>query len=207
MGFIVKPKSSDVYGALIHLYPQSFQKYYGTTMKQTFDDLLDAEESSLGRIKVWARAVLDLPLSAAKEHLINGKDFVMNRNTKLLIISALIAIVIVGLASFWEGNLKARSTVVVERVTVSQLADAMQQDGFYSTYGDTAVLFSGKIESIKVKDNASLVTFVTGRPYSVVCQFPTAVTYKSGQTISVAAPAGSAERLSQGVLLHECISN
>lgn len=207
MGFIVKPKSSEVYGALIHIYPQSFQKHYSTTMIQTFDDMLEAEETSRGRFNLWMRALIDLPFSATKEHLTNGKDLVMTRNMKYIIIGALVAIVLVGLAAFWEGNLNARTTVVVERVTVAQLADAMQQDNFYSTYGDTAVLFSGKIESVKVKNNASLVTFSSSRPYTVVCQFPIAGNYIAGQTISVAAPAGSAERQPHGVLLHECIAN
>ena len=176
-------------------------------MKQTFTDMLAAEKTSFGRALVWIRALVDLPLSATRERLTNGKDFTMNRNTKLIILGALIAVVFVGLASFWEGNLKAKSTIVVEHVTPAQLADAMQQDSFYSTYGDSAVLFSGSVTNVKVKGDASLVTFKTGRPYNVVCQFPRAVLYTSGQNISVAAPAGSAERQTQGVLLHDCIAN
>ena len=207
MGSIVNNKGVRVYGSLIRLYPLSFQKQYSTTMQQTFTDMLTAEKSGFGRGLVWARTLVDLPLSATKEHVTNGKDFTMNRNTKFIIVGAVITVVLVGLASFWEGNLKARGTIVVERVTTVQLANAMQQDSFYSTYGDSAVLFSGDVTDVKVNGNTSLVTFKTGRPYNVVCQFPSAVSYTSGQNISVAAPAGSAERQAHGVLLHDCIAN
>ncbi|GEM_PF-2097844 len=207
MGSIVKPGKSQLYSSLIRLYPQAFQKQYSTTMQQTFADMLAAEETELGRLSVWARALVDLPLSAVKEHVTNGEDFHMNRNTKFVLTGSLIAIIIVGLASFWEGSLHAKTSMGIERVTAAQLADAMQQDDFYSTYGNAAVLFSAKVASVKTNGNASLVTFNTGRTYAVVCQFPKAVTYTSGQTISIAAPAGSAERQTHGVLLHNCLQN
>ena len=176
-------------------------------MQQTFTDMLEAEDTRFGRLTVWVRALLDLPLSATKEHLTNGEDFNMNRNTKLVFAGALIVVIVVGIASFWEGNLHARSNIGIEHVSIAQLADAMQQDTFYSSYGNAAVLFSSKVASVKTKDSASLVIFNTSRPYNVVCQFPKAVTFTSGQTISVAAPTGSAERQAHGVLLHNCLEN
>lgn len=207
MGFIVRPKPVGIYGTLLHVYPQSFRKHYGTTMMQTFDDMLEDEHTSIGRLRIWTITLLDMPFSAAKEHITNGGGITMNRNFKLLLGAALAAILIVGAGSWWFGYLHARENVGIERVGVAQLADAMQQDDFYSTYGDAAVLFTGKVASVKMKDNASLVSFSTGRPYNVVCQFPRAVAYKIGQTISVAAPAGSAAREAHGVLLHDCVDN
>ena len=207
MGLTVKPKPVGVYGALIHLYPQAFQKQYSITMQQTFADMLEEEHGAFRRIIIWTRALIDLPMSAFKEHLTNGKDIIMNRNTKLIIGAALLAIILVGLASFWEGNLRSRANIGIVRVSTAQLADAMLQDDFYSTYADTVVLFSGKVASVSTEGSDSLVTFNTGRPYAVVCQFPKAVTYASGQTVSVAAPAGSAERQAHGVLLHNCLAN
>ncbi len=207
MGPIVKSRGIRVYGSLLRFYPESFQKQYSATMEQTFTDMLMAEQTSLGRTLVWARALADLPQSAIKEHITNGRSFTMNRNTKFLLEGALITVGVVGLASFWEGNLHSRANVGIERVTAVQLADAMQQDNFYSTYGDTVVLFSGKVASVKTQGNASLVIFNTGRPYNIVCQFPKAVSYTNGQTISLVAPAGSAERQPRGVLFHNCLAN
>lgn len=176
-------------------------------MQVTFNDMLEGERTGWGRGMVWARAMLDLPASATREHITNGKDIPMNRNTKFILLGACIAIVIVGLGSFWEGNLHARQSAGIERVTAGQLADAMQQDSFYSDFGNAAVLFSGNVASTKVQDKASLITFTTGRPFNVVCQFPKAVSFKAGQKVSVAAPAGSAEREAHGVLLHNCLAN
>jgi hypothetical protein len=207
MGFIVKPSPVGIYGTLLHVYPQSFRKHYGTTMVQTFDDMLENERSSIGRLRIWTITLIDMPFSAAKEHITNGGGISMNRNFKLLLGAALVAILIVGAGSWWFGNLHARRNVGIERVTPAQLADAMQQDGFYSTYGDAAVLFSGKVSSVTERNNAALVTFTTGRPYGLTCQFASNVSVKSGQTLSIAAPAGSAERQTKGVLLHNCLIN
>lgn len=207
MGSAPNSRPVKIYGTLLRLYPQSFQKQYGPTMEVTFSDMLEGERTGLGRIMVWTRAMFDLPVSATREHITNGKDIHMNRNTKIILLGACIAILIVGLGSFWEGNLHARQSVGIERVTAGQLADAMQQDSFYSDFGNAAVLFSANAESVKTHGNASLVTFTTGRPFNVVCQFPKAVSFKSGQKVSVAAPAGSAERETHGVLLHNCLEN
>jgi len=207
MGSTLKPKPTDVYGALIHMYPPSFRKHYGVTMVQTFDDMLEAEVNRTGRWLIWIRALLDLPLSAAKEHITNGENIFMNRVTKLILIGALAAILIVGLGAFWFGTLRARQNVGIVRVGVAEVANAMQQDRFYADYGDTVLLFSGKVSTVKQGDKATLVTFVTDRPYSVICQFPTNQTVKVGQTLSVAAPGGNADRQPHGVLLHNCLEN
>lgn len=207
MGSTVKSRQLAIYGSLLRLYPQSFQKRYSTTMEQTFADMLQAEEAEWGRTLLWTRALVDLPMTAGKEHLTNGKELYMNRTTKFVIAVSLAAIGIVGFTSFWEGTLHARSNIGVVRVTTAGLADAMQQDDFYSTYGNTAVLFTGKVANVKTQGNTSLVTFDTGRPYNVVCQFPQVVSFTSGQSASIAAPAGSAERQPKGVLLHDCLQN
>jgi hypothetical protein len=207
MGLAAKEKPRGSYGVLLRLYPQSFQRHYAVAMQQTFDDMLSGEKTKLGRLRVWARTLGNLPLSAAKEHVTNGKDILMTRNMKLMASAIVVVVLAVGLGSFWAGNLHARSTMAVEQVSVAQLANAMQQDSFYSTYGSTAVLFSGKVSTTINKNGASLVTFATGRPYNVVCQFAQTTSFAVGQTVSVAAPAGSAERQPHGVLLHSCIKN
>jgi hypothetical protein len=205
MRSIAKTKPVSLYGSLLRLYPQKFQAQYGIAMQQTFDDMLDDESTTIGRLEIWIRTLINLPFSAAKEHINNGGGLTMTRNTKLGCLVA--AIFVAGGGSWWFGNLHARQTVGIERVTVAQLADAMQQDDFYSSYGDAAVLFSAKASSITAHNNAALVTFETGRPYSVTCQFASNVSVKSGQTLSIAAPAGSAERQTKGVLLHNCLLN
>lgn len=207
MGLIAKPTRGAVYGALVHIYPQSFRKYYETTMVQTFDDMLEGEQTKFGRGRIWVRALIDLPSSAMKEHVTNGRGITMNRNIKLLLGAALTAIIIVGAGSYWAGTLRARQSIGIEHVTTAQLGDAMQQDDFFNSYGSAALLFTGKVASFKNGSNVTLVAFATNRPYNVVCQFPLRMSVKIGQTISVAAPGGSAERQKAGVLLPNCTQN
>lgn len=195
-----------MYRAALHLYPRAFRGHYGPAMEQTFDDLLAGEPSPVKRMGIWVRALLDTPVSATREH-IHSKGVYMTRTAKLLTLSASMAILVVGIGSYWFGNLHARENVGIERVNVMQLADAMQHDSFYSNYGDAALLFDDKISTVTHKDNATLVTFVTNRPYTVSCQFPGTLPLQNGQTVSVAAPGGSADRLKAGVLLHNCLQN
>jgi hypothetical protein len=207
MGYLSKPKPVSIYATLIHVYPLSFRRYYATTMVQTFDDMLSSEDSWAGQAHIWLRTLADLPVNAVKEHIKDEGGFFMNRDLKRLIAVSLVAVVIVGAGAYWFGTLRARQTIAVQRVGVAQIADAMQQDDFYSSYGDSALLFSGAVASSKQGMNATLVTFSTGRPYSVTCQFPVNLTVKTGQVVSIAAPAGSAERQPKGVLLHDCVQS
>lgn len=207
MGSVTKQRSGSLYGTLLHVYPRKFREHFGPTMEQTLDDMLAGESTRSGRMAVWARTFADLPVSAAKEHITDGREISMNRNTKILLGCVVGALLLANLASFWYGNLHARSAAGVERVTPVQLADAMQQDGFYSTYGDTALLFSGKVTTVQQKDGTQLVTFYTGRPYTVSCQLTGQSQVRMGQEISVATTGGNADRLSHGVLLHNCLLN
>jgi hypothetical protein len=207
MGYPARPKPTNLYATLVHIYPKTFRTRYGTTMIQTFDDMLEHEQTTLGRLKVWARTLVDLPVSAGKEHITNGKGIHMHRNMKLVLGAAIVAIILVGAGSYWAGNLHARQSIGIERVTTAQLADAMQQDTFFSSYGSAALLFQGTVSSIKYGNSATLVTFASTRPFKVVCQFPSHISTQVGQKIAVAAPGGSAERQTAGVLLHSCTIN
>lgn len=173
-------------------------------MEQTLEDMLLSESSRFGRLKVWTRTLADLPLDATKERLTNGEETVMNRNMKYLLGAAIAAIIIVGVGSFWFGGLQAKQHVGIAHVNVAQLGDAMQQDDFYSTYGNVALLFSAKVATVTQGGQTTLVTFASAAPFHVSCQFPAATTLKTGQTVSVAAPGGSATRQKSGVLLHDC---
>lgn len=207
MGYPAKPKPNGLYAALVRIYPQPFRNHYGTTMIQTFDDMLESEPTQVGRIKVWMRTLTDLPVSAGREYITNGMGVIMSRNMKLLLVAAIAAMIILGFGSYWAGNLHARQNIGIERVTTAQLGDAMQQDNFFSSYGSAALLFNGTVASFKDGSNVTLVTFASSDSFNVICQFPSHTSIKAGQTISVAAPGGSAERQKAGVLLHNCSLN
>lgn len=207
MRSVSKSKSASFYGVMLRLYPESFQRHYGATMEQTFDDMLDDQQSWLGRLGIWTRTLADLPFSATKEHLTDGKEVFMTRNMKLVLVSAVVAVLVSGAGSYWFGILHARGSTDIAHVSVSQLGDAMQQDSFYSQYGNAALLFSAQVSALTQTGDTTSVTFATQRPYSVTCEFKGSVSAKAGQTLSVVAPGGSAERRPHGVLLHKCVQN
>lgn len=207
MGRTPSLSPTTIYAKLVGLYPESYRRQYGGPMVQTFDDMLGAEPSKAKRALIWARAMIDLPSSALKEHLTNGKGIAMNRTTKIVISVVALALIFANGASFWFGNLHARQSVGIVKVSPTQLADAMQRDGFYRQYGDAAVLFTGKVVNIQQKNSVTVTTFATSSTYALECQFNGEGQIKVGDTLSVAAPGGSAERLPKAVLLHDCLKN
>ena len=66
------PIAYRVYCSLLKAYPKEFRHEYGPLMAQLFRDCLRAEGLRGGRIgvpRLWARMLLDIALSAPKQHL------------------------------------------------------------------------------------------------------------------------------------------
>jgi hypothetical protein len=57
------------YELLLRLYPAAYRNEYGRQMIQTVDDMLADAHSATERRLVWARVILDLPLSITKSQL------------------------------------------------------------------------------------------------------------------------------------------
>lgn len=60
-------KRFPVYGRLLRLYPLTYQERYRAEMLQTLADMLDDPERPSAL--VWARTIIDLPLSLAHQQL------------------------------------------------------------------------------------------------------------------------------------------
>jgi hypothetical protein len=202
-----KTRSHDLYTRLLLLYPAHYRRQYGEPMVQTFDDMLADEPTRLGRASLWLRALWDIPQSAVNIYITDGKEIHMSRNTKIILTVVAAFLLLANGASFWFGTLHARQTSGVQQVTPTQLADAMQNDHFYSSYGGAALLFSGTVANVQQQNGDSLVRFSAGHTFAVTCQFAGAPKIHAGQKLAVAAPGGSAERLAKGVLLHGCVQD
>jgi predicted permease len=62
-------RAPDVYRALLWCYPAEFRHEYGGQMAGAFaEQLRDARDGRLGQAGIWARALVDLPLTALQEH-------------------------------------------------------------------------------------------------------------------------------------------
>ncbi len=209
MGFTVNRRAAEIYGKLLVLYPANYRKRYSDPMVQTFDDMLKGEDSHLGKAVIWLRALLDLPMSAVKEHLTSGKglEMKMSRNVKILFSGVVLVLLLANGFSWWFGNLHSRQTSGISQVSVAQIAEAMQDDHFFNSYGNTTLLFRANVADIQSQSKGVLVTFQSNQAYSVSCLFPDDGQIGKGSSLSVAAPGGSAERQPHGVLLHKCVTN
>jgi len=206
MGSVSKSRATDIYGVLLYIYPTAFRRHFEATMRQTFSDMLDDTPSRSGRALVWLKTIANLPFSAAGEYFLSGKELLMTRNVKLLAGCAATALFIVGIGSFWFGTLHARETTRITHVSVVQLGDAMQHDNFYSSYGNAALIFSGKVASVSHQNGTSVV-FADTNAYAVTCQFTANLPIKPHQALRVVAPGGRAVRQAHGVLLRDCMQN
>ncbi len=64
-----KSQNLTVYKKLLNLYPKSYRQKYALSMLQTAEDMLDDAPSLVGRLGVWTKLLVDVPLSAAKLQL------------------------------------------------------------------------------------------------------------------------------------------
>jgi hypothetical protein len=199
-----RPKNNGLYGNLLRLYPAPFRQQYGEPMSQTFADMLEDQTSQSGRFLVWARTLVNLPFSALGQHMNLKGGTEMTRKMVSLFGAGLLALIIVAIGSFWFGHIRAEQTVGIARVPVSRLGNAMQQDHFYSDYGNAAVLFNAPVTSLNKQKGLYTVGFRTQSSYSVTCQFATSPQAKVGQSLSLIAPGGRAVRQPHGVLLRGC---
>jgi hypothetical protein len=62
-------RAERVYGFLVDLYPKRFRQEFGSSMKQTFLDLLDDPDMTTSRI--WLSVFRDVGSSLFREHLAN----------------------------------------------------------------------------------------------------------------------------------------
>lgn len=88
--------STDIYRALVGLYPASFRTRYGPDLVQNFADLLARN----GRARTWRRVVLDLTLTVPRYRL----ETVMNpRNSTASLYVIIGALAVAGVLSILSG--------------------------------------------------------------------------------------------------------
>ncbi len=79
------PKQNEpyrVYRALLHLYPKAHRAEYGEQMVQTLDDILSDHRDAQGRIAIWFRVSLEMPLNIIEEHVNNLEEIRMDKLAK-----------------------------------------------------------------------------------------------------------------------------
>jgi hypothetical protein len=129
----------------------------------------------------------------------------MSRSRVLRNAALVVVVVLLGGGSFFWGDKHALETQVITRATPDQLANAMQQDAFYSDYRGSTLLIDATVTSVTDRAGATIVKLVTSSSFTVLCnlgQAP-AITH-AGDAVTVVAEGAAAQRQSAGVLLQGC---
>ncbi|HXQ69874.1 MAG TPA: hypothetical protein VN844_05285 [Pyrinomonadaceae bacterium] len=118
--------SSRVYKVLLIAYPSAFRREYGHQMQQVFRDRYRDEARRNGHLAVagyWMRTVLDLALTAAREHSENfRKDNIMRRD--LISLAGCIAIIATAFALLSYGRTHEVSSILIFGRTLDAIVTA-----------------------------------------------------------------------------------
>ena len=127
----------------------------------------------------------------------------MSRSRLLRDAALVVAVILLGGGSFLWGDKHALDTQVITRATPDQLANAMQQDAFYSDYRGRTLLVTATIVSVTDRAGAKIVKLATTSSLTVLCnldQAPAithagdAVTWSPREPRLSVSPPGSSSR-------------
>ena len=119
---------------------------------------------------------------------------------------ALFFIAILAVGMFFLGDKHGIETMTFRRVTPDQLATAMLDDHFYSSYRENTLLVSGTVSSVSRTNNDLVVTFKTTSSFKVLCDFGgSSSAIRPGDVITALSEGGSAKREISSVLLKDCL--
>jgi hypothetical protein len=119
------------------------------------------------------------------------------------------ALVLIGLSAcglLREPLATPRPTSVVQ-VSADQVAQAMDNDQFYATYGQTTLLIEGTVAAIAPQPEHFILTLATSGSTSVMCDLGNkAAAIKVGDRVTVrsADPEKDVARQDAGVLIRNC---
>jgi len=90
------------------------------------------------------------------------------------------------------------------QLTANEVAQAMQDDRFFSDYGSSILLVRGEISSVEQQGTFTVVALRTGSPEEVACEIAAGATAPMGQMVTVRARSADAQRAGPTVVLHNC---
>jgi hypothetical protein len=122
--------------------------------------------------------------------------------------TAVVVVVVIGTGAgaFFIGNGHALGALQIQRVTPDQMATAMQNDEFYSDYRESTLLVRGTVASIKANGSGATIAFKTSGTFTTSCQlsqYPTTV--HAGDAVTAVTEGATAQRLTSGVSLSDCV--
>jgi len=109
--------------------------------------------------------------------------------------------------SWWLGRQHALDNLAFVDVSASTAARAMQDDHFYSDYGDKILVIEGTVTNVQNAGGGRQISMRTDSPFGLTCDLAAPSTVgqpAAGEVISVVAPGASAHRQPSSVDLPDC---
>jgi hypothetical protein len=129
------------------------------------------------------------------------------KNKPFIILATVVLLAFGGIVIAWLSALYTLNHMSIKQVTTAQIGAAMRKDEFWLTYRFNTLVFDGTIQSINANNGKTTLTFVSADSYGVSCDINSASdTFKVGETYRFVVETYQAERLPNGVLLHNCVS-
>ena len=120
------------------------------------------------------------------------------------VISTTLAVALAACAAPVSSAPSPSATPTVVRISADDAARAMAGDRFYSDYGQSILVISGRVGDITLTGNNSRIALATSTAAVVICETFGAPDVKTGDAISVRVRASDALRDDAGVLLRSC---
>ena len=125
-----------------------------------------------------------------------------------VVLTAAVVVVVIGAVAgaFFVGDGHALGALQIQQVTPDQMATAMHNDEFYSNYRESTLLVRGTVASIEANGGGATIEFKTSVTFTTSCQlsqYPTTV--HAGDDVTAVTEGATAQRLTSGVSLSDCV--
>jgi hypothetical protein len=116
-------------------------------------------------------------------------------------------VIVAAVASWMLGRQHSLTNLAFVDVSASTAARAMQDDHFYSDYGDKVLVVHGTVANVQNTTGGRRIALRTDATFGLTCLIPSPAAGPQptvGANVSVVALGGSAQRESSSVDLPDC---
>jgi hypothetical protein len=134
----------------------------------------------------------------------------MTRSRQLVLVASCVAMFVVAVGTSWLlGRQRALTSLEFVDVSATTAARAMQDDHFYSDFGDKVLVIHGTVASVQVTSVGPAIALRTDTEFGLTCTISGSEGGPQpsvGTAVNLVAIGGSAQRESTSVNLPDCRS-
>jgi hypothetical protein len=145
-------RSRRAYALLLAAYPREFRREYGREMALVFADRCRERERAASRARLWGEALLDLAVSAPREHMERFRGGVMRTLRTVALAILVYAFTLLVVAPFYARNIPNLPAVV------NSLIDALISTGLIFNFIFLLLTLTRWLEGVRAVRAALAVT-------------------------------------------------